>query len=116
MMARAQAGDFDAYAGGLEPGGVEPHGLIYEFFATSGERNYGGYSSPRMNYVLNNTLRSIEPKARAVSYRAAQQIIQNDRPAIILYNETSIAGVSASVTGVELLGNGSVSVSEAQYK
>ena len=46
----------------------------------------------------------------------AQQILQRDRPAIPLYNNTTLAAVNANVTGVELLGNGSVSLAYAQYK
>ena len=117
MLARSTGGNVDARVdGGLEPGGIDPHGLIYQLLASPGSRTYGGYSNARMDYVLINAVKATDLKARAVNYRAAQQILQADRPVIPLYNRTTLAATSASVTGVALLGDGSVSLAYAQYK
>jgi ABC-type transport system substrate-binding protein len=47
-------------------------------------------------------VKATEFSARAVNYRVAQQILQNDRPAIFLYNTLDHAAVSSSLTGMEL--------------
>src|SRR5262249_10531772 len=64
-LARETSGSFDAVIGGLEPGGLEPNTLIAQFFATWGVRNYSGYATSRMDYVLTNGLKATEIKARA---------------------------------------------------
>jgi ABC-type transport system substrate-binding protein len=79
-------------------------------------RNYGGYSNPRADYVLKNGLKAAEIKARAVNYRTLLQILHDDRPTIFLYNETSIAGYSSSLSGIQMQGNGQLVVAYAQYE
>jgi peptide/nickel transport system substrate-binding protein len=116
VTARETSGNFEAAIAGFEAGAVEPNGQIYQFFATNGARDYGGYSNPRMDYVLNDALRATNIKARAVSYRVAQQIIETDRPTVILWNTATVAAYSSSVTGIQLLANGSVSLNNAQYR
>jgi peptide/nickel transport system substrate-binding protein len=115
-VTRATNGNFDTFLTGLEPGSVEPNGLVYQFFATPGVRNYGGYSNPRADYVLNNGLKATKIKARSTNYRVLHQILHDDRPTIFLYNETTLAAFSTSVSGVWLWPNGQVIVSDAQFK
>jgi len=114
--ARAISGNFDTFLTGLEPGSVEPNTLVYQFFAASGVRNYGGYSNPRADYVLNNGLKATKIKARSTNYHVLQQILHDDRPTIFLYNETTLAGFSTSLTGMWLWPSGQVIVADAQYK
>ena len=100
-LARAAGGNFDAFLGGLEPGLASTRTRnIYQFLATAGVRNYGGYSNPRLDYVLANGLKATQLKARATNYRVAQQIIHDDRPIIYLYNVTTFAAFSTNLTGV----------------
>lgn len=115
-LARATSGSFDTFITGLEPGGIEPNTLIYQFFATPGVRNYGGYSNPRVDYVLTNGLKATRRDARAVNYRAALQLLLADRPTIFLYNVTTIAAFSASLTGMQLTPSGGLLVANAQFK
>jgi peptide/nickel transport system substrate-binding protein len=110
---RRTSGDFDVYLGGLTPGGVDPSST--DFLGTADVRNYPGYSNPRLDYVLANGLKATDPNARAVNYRVAQQIVQADRPYIPLYNPATFVGVSTSVTGVGLRGDGVIDVSHARY-
>src|SRR5206468_5129357 len=91
-LARATSGNFDVFLTGLEPGSVEPNGLVYQFFDSSGVRNYGGYANARVDYVLDNGLKATRNTARFTNYRVAQQILHDDRPTIFLYNETTLAG------------------------
>jgi peptide/nickel transport system substrate-binding protein len=114
--ARLTSGNFELAITGLQPGTLEPTLMIQQFFATSGVRNYGGYSNPRVDYVLNNGLKATKIEARATNYRVAQDIFHTDRPAIFLYNVTTLAGVSASLGGVELAPNGQLLVHNAWFK
>jgi len=116
-LARQTSGDFEITISGLQPGTIEPATMIQQFFSsTSGVRNYGGYANPRVDYVLANGLKATELAARATNYRVAQQLLHTDRPAIFLYNVTTLAGVSASVGGVQLAPNGQLLVSNAWFK
>ena len=111
------AGSFDAMGSAYEPGADgEPNLIISQFFATSGVRNYGGYSNPRLDYVLDNGLKATQFADRAVDYRVAQQILLTDRPAIFLYNTITRAAFRTSLSGVELTANGQLDVSHAQFR
>jgi peptide/nickel transport system substrate-binding protein len=116
--ARELSGNFDAcVCGGLEPGNqIDPSYLLYQFFDSAGVRNYMGYSSPRMDYVLRNGLKAVKQSARAVNYRVAQQLIETDRPAIVLYNSDKIVAYSASLKGIWLSANGTLHIENAQFK
>jgi peptide/nickel transport system substrate-binding protein len=115
-LARQRSGDFDAAIGGLVPGSVEPSVLIHQFFATRGVRNYSGYSNPRMDYVLTNGLKASRIAARAVNYKVVHEILHDERPAIVLYNPITYAGVNARVKGAVLAPNGFLLVEKARFE
>ena len=95
----------------------DPNILIYPHLDTNGTNNASGYSNPRLDYVLANGLKASSPAARAVNYHVAQEIINRDRPVIVLYNSSSLTAYDASVlTGVELIATGTLSLTNAQYK
>jgi peptide/nickel transport system substrate-binding protein len=110
------AGTFDAAINSFS-GGPDPNGNTYAFFNdTIGTRNYGGYSSARMDYVLANALKARQPKARAVSYRVVNQLVETDRPRIFLYAPIQLDVISTSVAGVFLNGGGQPLFETAQLK
>jgi peptide/nickel transport system substrate-binding protein len=114
--ARALAGNFDVYYLGHTTSGSDPGGNFNDLFTTD-STNYGGYSNPRMDFVLANALKATSPTARKTYYRVAEQIIQKDRPIIVLYHLTTYAAYSTSVTGVQLQpASGNIQVAYAQYK
>jgi peptide/nickel transport system substrate-binding protein len=115
MNALLKAGKFDAALTGFS-GGPDPGSNVLDFFDTQGPRNYGGYSNPRMDYVLANGLKAMQPKDRAINYRVAEQIIETDRPAIYLYAPIMLTAVSTSVGGVFLNGGGQPLFESAQFK
>ena len=88
--ARAHAGNFDVYVFGHTSSGPDPS-LNFNDLETTDGTNYGGYSNPRLDYVLANGLKATEFKARVVNYRVAAQIVQADRPVIPLYHLTTYA-------------------------
>ena len=46
----------------------------------------------------------------------AQQIIENDRPVITIYNPTTIAVFNTNLSGVHLSANRLIRVENAQYR
>ena len=68
-----RSGNFDA-TWRLRPGDADPDRHLPDL-ATSGARNYGGYSNPRLDLILANGLKATSIQARSTLYRVAQQII-----------------------------------------
>jgi peptide/nickel transport system substrate-binding protein len=113
--AMLSAGKFDAAVNGYS-GGPDPNGNTFAFLDTQGQRNYGGYSNPRMDYVLANGLKALQAKERAVNYRVAEQIVETDRPRIYLYAPTSYTAYSTNIGGLFLNGGGQLLFEFAQLK
>ena len=114
--ALGQSGNFDARLGSNVTSNPEPSLGIVMYLTTSGSQNYSGYSNSRLDYVLTNGFKAIDPKARSVNYRVAQQIIAADRPIIFLYSQVTFAAFSASVAGVQLGSTGLIRVENARYR
>jgi peptide/nickel transport system substrate-binding protein len=55
-------------------------------------------------------------KARQTLYRAAQQVIINDRPLIYLYHPVTRAGIATNLSGVKIYPDTLLRVANAQYK
>jgi peptide/nickel transport system substrate-binding protein len=108
-------GQFDA-ALDTWSGGPDPNGDTFDFLDSNGPRNYSGYSSARMDYVLENGLKATNAKARAVNYRVVNQIVETDRPRIFLYAPISLTAVSSSLGGLFLNGGGQPLFEFAQYR
>jgi len=111
---RADAGNFDAFAVGWS-GRVDPDGNIFGFVATPGTLNDSGFSSSKLDYILNGARKSLTTKARTTLYRAAMQIIHRQRPLIYLYHPVNYYGVTKKVDGVQIYGDGLIRVNAAGY-
>jgi peptide/nickel transport system substrate-binding protein len=83
---------------------------------TVSSANSGGYSNPRLDYVLANGLKASSFKDRAINYRVGQQIAHADRPVIPLYNQVNRVAFSASLVGVEQTATGALSLVNVRYK
>ena len=106
---------FDTHSAAASPAPRIPNGLISLYVATDGDSNFSGYSKPRLDYVLANGLKATQTAARAVNYRVAQQIIHDDRPLIVLYNPTTFAASSTTVTGITLNYAGQLQLANARF-
>jgi peptide/nickel transport system substrate-binding protein len=115
-VARANAGNFDVVQIGGSPSDADPNSFIYPFFDTAGSLNRAGYSNPRLDYVLANALRATDPKARAVDYRVAQQILHADRPVIFLRDNVVYRVFDSDLKGIQLDPFGTPLFANAQYK
>jgi peptide/nickel transport system substrate-binding protein len=115
VLSLAKAGSFDACVMAWSPANGDPDTTIAPFFATSAPRNYSGYSNPRLDLILANGLKATSMKARSTLYHAAQQILANDRPLIVLDASILVAGISTNVSGIEQLAGGTLSIDNARY-
>jgi ABC-type transport system substrate-binding protein len=97
------------------PADGDPDTTISPFLATSGPRNYSGYSNPRLDLILANGLKATSMRARSTLYHAAQQLVAVDRPLIVLDASIMVAGISTDVSGIEQLAGGTLSIESARY-
>jgi peptide/nickel transport system substrate-binding protein len=110
------SGSFDVSVDSGQPTDADPNAYIYNTLDTAGFGNDGGYSSPRMDYVLANALKATDPRARATDYRVAQQIMAADRPLIVLRQDVSYGVFDSDLKGVEFNPLGYLLFANAQYK
>jgi peptide/nickel transport system substrate-binding protein len=96
------SGNFDAALAGWT-GTPDLDRNYYQFLATNGSRNFGGYSNPRLDYVLDNVRKALHQPALKTLYHAALEIIVADRPIIYLDHPIVTMAVSTAVKGVEFL-------------
>jgi peptide/nickel transport system substrate-binding protein len=113
---RDVTGNFDTMQNGAVPGSVDPDRNIYEWLASSGSRDYSGYSNPRLDLILANGRKATTDKARRTLYHVAEQIAADDRPIIFLFHAIRYVGVSTSVTGVQYGADLNLRVAFAQLK
>jgi len=113
-LARRTSGSYDAdvISSGTVPG--TPGASFDNRFTSGGVVNQSGYSNPRMDFVLANGDKATQPKARAVYYRVAQQLVHDVRPIIVLYDAVTFAAYSTKVTGIELTDGGLLIVRNAR--
>jgi peptide/nickel transport system substrate-binding protein len=114
-LSKADAGTYETFQIGWS-GRVDPDGNIYQFVNTQGSQNDSGYSNPRLDLILNNARKAATEQARKVLYRAAQNLILQDRPLIYLYHGVTRAGLSKQLTGVKLYPDTLLRVAFASYK
>jgi peptide/nickel transport system substrate-binding protein len=109
---KADAGTFDTFAVGWS-GRVDPDGNIYQFVATKGSQNDSGYSNPTLDLVLNNARKATSEQARITLYTKAMSIIHRQRPLIYLWHPVQYTGVSKTVAGVQVFGDGLIRAATA---
>jgi ABC-type oligopeptide transport system substrate-binding subunit len=110
------SGNYDVVVQGQQPNDPDPSSYVYPYLDTSGTGNVAGYSNPRLDYVLANALRATDPKARAVDYRVAQQIVHADRPIIVLRENASYGVFDSDLSGIQFNSFGVLLFANAQYK
>jgi peptide/nickel transport system substrate-binding protein len=112
----SSSGHFDTALASWTSGVADPDGNSFRFLATSGKQNFGGYSNPRLDLILQNGRKAVSGASRRTLYRAAQQIVLQDRPYIYLYYPTRYAAFSTRVAGVQLFDDSQIRVAFAQLK
>ena len=109
---RADAGNFDVFLVGFS-GRVDPDGTTYGFIHTGGSLNDSGYSSKRVDLLMDKARAVISNKVRKGFYNKAFRIAQHDRPLIYLYHPVNYTGVVKRATGVQVFGDGLIRVAFA---
>jgi peptide/nickel transport system substrate-binding protein len=89
---------------------------VFQFVATTGSRDVGGYSNPRLDLILGNARKAVRGTALRTLYRAAFRILLADRPWIWLNHPVVTAAVSSSVEGVQFLSDIQPRVAYASYR
>ncbi len=102
---RADAGQFEVFAVGFS-GRVDPDGTNYGFVHTGGSLNDSGYSSGRVDRLLDQARTNTNPNKRRALYNQAFGIVLQDRPLIYLWHPQNFTGVSKKVKGVRVYGDG----------
>jgi peptide/nickel transport system substrate-binding protein len=97
MQARLQAQHkFDAWMGGItagpSPGGVKQ---TWTTAATHGGLNFGRYESNAFDAQIDSAVTATAKKSAIAHYRAANQIIVDDAPAVWLYEPPLLTGANA---------------------
>ena len=116
VTSREVSGNFETCLGGAVPGSPDPSGNVYPWLASTGVRNFSGYSTPRLDLILDNAQKATSIRARSTLYHVAQQIIQEERPFIVLYNPTTFTAFRANLAGVHLSASGVMRVENARYR
>jgi peptide/nickel transport system substrate-binding protein len=98
-VARAQAGNFDAWLIGFG-GGFDPDQNLYRQVNSKGSLNWSGYASPVVDRATNQARSILNPQRRIQQYHIALAQLAKDLPIIYLYNLINRYGVSKSVAGV----------------
>jgi peptide/nickel transport system substrate-binding protein len=114
-LRRQDQGNYDAFAIGWS-GRVDPDGNIYQFVHSKGSLNNLGWSSPRIDLLLDNARKAATPKARKTLYNAAYRVLRTELPLIYLWHEVNRHGVTNNVKGVRLFGDGLIRAYFAEYK
>ena len=92
------AGRFEAYAIGWS-GRVDPDGNMYQFLHTGGTFNYGHYSNPVMDKLLDEARQTNDPEQRGALYAKVWEQERKDMPLIYLYNAKNTVGMKKDLEG-----------------
>jgi peptide/nickel transport system substrate-binding protein len=114
-LRRQDQGNYDAFAVGWS-GRIDPDGNIYQFVHSKGSLNNLGWSSPQMDLILDNARKAATDKARKTLYHAAFRILRSQLPLIYLYHPVNRFGVSTTVKGVRVYGDGLIRAYNAEFK
>jgi peptide/nickel transport system substrate-binding protein len=114
-LRRQDQGNYDTFAVGWS-GRVDPDGNIYQFVHSKGSLNNLGWSSPRMDLLLDNARKAATLSARKKLYSSVFKILRSQLPLIYLWNPVNRHGVTATVKGVQTYGDGLIRAYYAEFK
>jgi peptide/nickel transport system substrate-binding protein len=95
---------------------IDPDSTLDGQFSTGGSTNASGYSNARLDYVLANARKATSLKARRTLYHVALQILQKDRPIIVVAHYDTPIAFSSNVTGVGADANGIVNYTDSRFR
>jgi hypothetical protein len=90
---------------------------LFSAFETGAAQDYTGFSSPQMDLILANYFKSTGAQSQKTLVHAAEQIIQNTRPILVLYDTvTFLAYNSSELTGIQAVNGNLYRLAFAEYK
>lgn len=100
LLSRQASGAFDtALAGWSGSPAVDRN--VYQFVDTTGSHNFGGYSNPKVDRLLDEERQTTDLKAQKRLYASAFRLLLADRPIIFLVHPIAYAVASARVQGLQ---------------
>jgi len=114
-LSRAAAGKFDMYQLGWS-GRVDPDANLQQFVNSKGSSNYSGYTNAVVDRATNQARAILDPQRRIAQYHAALAQLQKDVPLIYLFNQINRFGVSRTVGGVQVYGDGLIRAAFGGFK
>jgi peptide/nickel transport system substrate-binding protein len=114
-LSRAAAGKFDTFAVGWS-GRVDPDANLQQFVNSKGSSNFSGYANAVVDRATNQGRAVLNPQRRIGFYHAALAQLAKDVPIIYLRNNTNRFGVSKTVGGVQIYGDGLMRAALAGFK
>ena len=95
-----QEGSFDATILG-ESGQSDPDDFLYDVFHTGGGGNFGDYSSPELDALLEEGRRASSQEERRRIYEEAQALILEEAPHVFLFHSAQYEALQTYVEGFE---------------
>ena len=92
--------DFDATILG-ESGQSDPDDFLYDVFHTGGGGNFGEYSSPDLDALLEEGRRASDQDERKQIYLDAQNLILDEAPHVFLFHSAQYEALRTNVQGFE---------------
>ena len=99
-MPTVQEGDFDATILG-ESGQSDPDDFLYDVFHTGGGGNFGEYTSPELDALLEEGRRASSQEERRRIYEEAQALVLEEAPHIFLFHSAQYEALQSYVRGFE---------------
>ena len=115
LLGRLDKKDFDAVLAGWS-GLADPDSNIYDWVATGGAYNFGGYSNKAVDGLLLKARTGATMAARKTNYQAAMDLVNTDLPYVWLYHSNNIAATSKSVAGLVITPDGILRFKNASLK
>jgi peptide/nickel transport system substrate-binding protein len=75
---------------------------IRQQFHSEGSRNFGSYSNPEVDRLLDEARDTLDPQAKKTALRQVHQLVANDNPMVFLWTLDSYSAVRSSVRKVAI--------------
>jgi peptide/nickel transport system substrate-binding protein len=96
-------------------GRPDPDGNLSNFVGTGGSQNVAGYSSPKVDTLLEQARQSQNPAQRRTFYGQLQTVLDDDAPLVYIYRQRNLTGVSKKLSGVQVFPDGIIRVARAGF-
>jgi len=108
------AGDFQAYLIGWS-GRVDPDGNMWQQLHSGATFNYGRWSNPEADSLLDHARVVPDVEGRRTLYRAFWNIERQDLPLVYLWTAKNVVGMKAGLTGFQQVPDGLIRLRSVHY-